>query len=294
MTRKAAGSLAKKKSAKSNRIVLLVFITIALVAMTILSSIPGSPLHAVTSPFSFILDPVQKATIGIWDSISAFYRSVAQAQTIQQENSVLAAENSELRRQVNALAEDGRRYEDLKSAFKIKDDFSDYDVLAGRILTEELGVWFDVLKIDLGIRDGITVSETKTYPVLDAQSNLVGRMLSTDAVSGKMLLLTGEGFAATGRIGRAEGAVVRVRGDVTLQDTGQCRIDKIPAGASIRVGDKIVTSGLGGIFPAGIPIGTILSVDENVSSLERTAILVPYTDFASLDTVFVMINRTAP
>ena len=164
-------------------------------------------------------------------------------------------------------------------------------MLAGRILTEDLGVWFDVLKIDLGIRDGVAVTEMKTYPVLDAQSNLVGRIMSSDSVSGKILLLTGEGFAVSGRIVRTEGAVVRIRGDVRLMDNGQCLIDRIPTGASIRVGDKIVTSGLGGVFPAGIPIGIVVSVDENTTMLERSAVLAPYADFASLDTVFVMIDR---
>ncbi len=283
--------MAAKKKGRVNRIVLLVFIVLALVALAILSSIPGSPLHSVTSPFSFVLDPVQKAVTGVWSDLSDFYRNVKDSGEIQQENSALREENADLRRQVNALTENGRRYEELKSAFRIKDDFTDFDVIAGRILTEELGVWFDVLKIDLGKRDGVAVTEQKTYPVLDAQSNLVGRVLSSDSVSGKILLLTGEGFAASGRIVRSEGAIVRVRGDVTLMGNGQCRIDRIPTGASIRAGDRIVTSGLGGVFPAGIPIGTVVSVDENASSLERTAILEPYTVFSSLDTVFVMIDK---
>ena len=283
--------MAVNKKSKSNRIVLLVFVSLALIAMAILTSIPGSPLHSVTSPFSFFLDPVQKAVSGAWNGVAGFYRSISDAQEIQKENEALYEENAELRRQVNSLIENGRRYDELKSAFKIKDDFADYDVLAGRILTEDLGVWFDVMKIDLGIRDGIAVTEKKTYPVLDAQSNLVGRMMSSDSVSGKMLLLTGEGFAVSGRIVRTEGAVVRVRGDVRLMENGQCLIDRIPTGASIRVGDKLVTSGLGGIFPAGIPIGIVVSVDENTTMLERSAVLEPYADFATLDTVFVMVDR---
>ncbi len=279
------------KKGKPNRIVLLVFVLLALVALAILSSIPGSPLNRLTSPFSFVLDPVQKGITSAWEGISGFWRSVTEAGEIQEENESLRNENAELRRQVNALTENGRRYEELKSAFRIKDDFADFEVLAARILTEEIGIWFDVLKIDLGIRDGIGVTEQRTFPVLDAQSNLVGRVLSSDAVSAKVLLLTGEGFSASARIVRTDGAIVRVRGDVTLTDDGLCRIDRIPAGASIRTGDRLVTSGLGGVFPPGIPIGTVVSVDENAVSLERTAVLKPYTVFGSVDTVFVMIGK---
>lgn len=95
----------------------------------------------------------------------------------------------------------------------------------------------------------------------------------------------------SGRIVRTEGAIVRVRGDVSLVGEGLCRIDRIPAGASVRVGDNLVTSGLGGVFPAGIPIGTVVSVDEDASSLERSAVLKPHADFPSLDILFVMIGK---
>jgi len=283
--------MAGEKKRKTNRIVLVVLILLALFSLMILSSIPGSPLHRISSPVSFLLDPIYKAVSGVWSDLADFRRSVSEAGEIQDENDRLRDENAALRRQVNALTENGRRYEELKSAFHIKEDFEDFDVIAGRILTEDLGVMFDVLKIDVGIRDGVKVTETLSYPVLDAQSNLVGRVLSSDQVSGKTLLLTAEGFAVSGRIVRTEGAIVRVRGDVSLVGEGLCRIDRIPAGASVRVGDNLVTSGLGGVFPAGIPIGTVVSVDEDASSLERSAVLKPHADFPSLDILFVMIGK---
>ncbi len=283
--------MASEKKRKTNRIVRTVLIVLALLSMIILSSIPGSPLHKISSPISFLLDPIYNGFSNAWSSVADFRRRMVAAQEIQAENARLEEENAALRRQVNALVENGRRYEELKSAFQIKEDFADYVVIAGRILTEEQGTLFDVLKLDVGIRDGVNVTENTGFPVLDAQSNLAGRVWSTDYVSGKVLPLTAEGFAASARIVRSEGAIVRVRGDVLLKKAGLCRVDHIPAGSAIRVGDQLVTSGLGGIFPAGIPIGEILSVDEDASSLERSAILAPYIDFHSLDTLFVMMGK---
>ena len=105
--------------------------------------------------------------------MSDFYESVTDAYDILKENQTLKEENASLRREVNALEEAGRKYEELKSAFQMKDDFSDYTIRAAHVMTESLGVLFDVLKIDLGTRDGVDPSESVTYPVLDAYSNLV-------------------------------------------------------------------------------------------------------------------------
>ena len=117
--------------------------------------------------------------------------------------------------------------------------------------------------------------------------------MSTDAVSGKVLLVNGDGFTATGRINRAGGGLIRIRGHVAT-DGGEeafCQIDRIPVDASIRVGDEVITSGMGGVFPSGIPIGVVVSVDETASPLERTAILQPYADLERLDTVFVLMEN---
>ena len=81
--------MAIKKKSRTNKIVLLVFVSLALIAMAILTSIPGSPLHSVTSPFSFVLDPVQKTVSGAWNGIAEFYRSVSDARQIQKENESL-------------------------------------------------------------------------------------------------------------------------------------------------------------------------------------------------------------
>ena len=189
-----------EKKRKTNRIVWAVLLVLALLSAVILSSIPGSPLQEISSPVSFLLNPVYQSVSGIWSNVADFRRRVAAAKEIQGENTRLQKENAELRRQVNALHENGRRYDELKSAFRIKEDFSDYDVIAGRILTEGLGTLFDVLKLDVGMRDGVRVTETSSFPVLDAQSNLAGRVWSTDKVSAKILLLTAEGFAASARV----------------------------------------------------------------------------------------------
>lgn len=274
-----------------NRIFIVVFVSLALLTVLLLSALPGSPLNILTSPLSAVLEPIQKGLIGLGEQVSGFYVSVTDGLRIRRENTELAEENAALRSRIAQLEEAGRQYQELKDAFLLKDRFDSYDILGGRILTRDMGLWFDVFRIDRGRSDGLVVTETLSYAVINAQSHLVGRVLSTDLVAGKVLPLLHEGFVVSGKVDVVGGTIVRIRGDLNLKEQGLCRVDQIPAGASLQPGDVLVTSGIGGLFPAGIPIGSIELVVDSSTPGMRWATLRPFADLERLSTVFVMRGR---
>ena len=265
--------------------------TLFVLSLLIYSSIPGSPLNAVTSPISFITDPLQSILIKTTGSITGFFESVKDSTRIRQENIVLKEANARLEQQVKELEENGRRWEELKSAFKIKEIFSDYELLGASILTREIGDWFDVFRVNIGARDGIVIEEQTSYAVVDAQMNLVGRVLSSDITSAKILPLLNEGSVISAKMNTASGSAVRVRGDITLKKQSFCLVDKISDFTSIKVGDEVITSGLGGLYPPGIPIGIIVELRNDDQKIEKTAVLKVYTDYRSLTDVFIMKGR---
>lgn len=271
-----------------NRVFIIVFTTLLLLAVLLLSSLPGSPLNFITSPVSALLEPVQKTITGIAGQVTGFFETLAEGMQIRKDNQELIEENAALRNRISQLEEAGRQYEELKDAFKLKDQFENYQIIGGRVLTREIGSWFDVVRIDIGSSDGILVSETVSYAVVDAQSRLIGRVQSADAFSAKVLPLLHEGFAVSGKVNEINGALLRIRGDVDLKEQGLCMIDQIPTNASLQIGDELITSGAGGLFPAGIAIGKIVAVIDNDVRDQRQAYLEPYADLQNLSTVFVM------
>ncbi len=274
-----------------NRIFTIVLTTLALLALIMLSSLPGSPLSQLTSPFSRILEPVQQGVRTVVDGVSGFFESLTDGMRIRAENQTLHLENASLKNQIAQLAEAGRQYEELKSALQLKDNYDRYEIIGGRVMTREIGSWFDVLRIDLGSRDGLVVTETESYAVVDAQSQLIGRILSTDVSSAKILPVTHEGFAVSGKVNAVNGALMRVHGDLDLKARGLCLVDQIPVNASLHVGDQLVTSGLGGLFPAGIVIGRIIEIRDNPVLLLRQAVLQPAAELQNLSVLFVMKGR---
>ena len=274
-----------------NRIFTVVFVTLLLVAVVLLSSLPGSPLSFLTSPVSGVLEPVQKGFANASDWVTGLYESISDGIAIREENKLLNEENAQLRNQIAQLEEAGRQYAELKAAFNLKDRFDAYEIIGCRIMTREIGSWFDVFRIDAGSRDGIAVSETQSFAVVDAESHLIGRLISNDTSSAKVLPLLHEGFAVSAKINSVSSPLFRVRGDLDLKEQGLCLIDQIPANASLKVGDEVISSGAGGLFPAGIVIGKIVQIIDNDARNQRQAYLLPYADLQNLSTVFVMKGK---
>jgi len=276
-----------------NRIFTVVFVTLLLLAVILLSSLPGSPLNFLTSPVSGILEPVQKGFSSAIEWVTSLYSSITEGIAIREENQELTAENARLRNQIAQLEEAGRQYAELKSAFKLKDRFEAFEIIGCRIMTREIGSWFDVFRIDAGSRDGITVSETQSFAVVDAESHLIGRVISNDTSSAKVLPLLHEGFAVSAKTDAINSPLFRVRGDLDIKAQGLCLVDQIPANATLKIGDLIISSGAGGLFPAGIMIGEIVQIIDNDARNQRQAYLKPFADIQNLSTVFVMKGKAS-
>ncbi|MEI8199289.1 MAG: rod shape-determining protein MreC [Eubacteriales bacterium] len=276
----------------ANKVFILILVTLLIVAVIIFDKIPGSPVENITTPVSVIIDPVQKLVQGTGSKISDFFTAVSDGLSIRQENADLKKQIAELEYEVQQGKEAAIRWQELKDAFFIKDSFENYDIHGSSILTREADEWFSVIRIDVGSSNGIAISDINpSYAVVDAQMNLVGRIQSTDVSSSKVLPVLHEGFTVSAKVNTVNGAIVTVHGEVELKENGLCKVDQIPDQVSLQVGDVLVTSGDGGLFPAGIPVGVIMSVD-NSSLLNRYATLKPYVDISSLKDVFIMVPKT--
>jgi len=278
----------------ANKVFILILATLLIIAVIIFDKIPGSPVENITTPVSVILDPVQKLVQGTGSKISDFFTAVSDGISIRQENADLKKQISELQYEVQQGEEVTIRWQELKDAFFIKDSFENYDIHGSSILTREADEWFSVIRIDAGQNNGILISDiNQSYAVVDAQMNLVGRIQTTDLSSSKVLPILHEGFSVSAKVNTVNGAVVTVHGEVELKENGLCKVDQIPDQVSLQVGDVLVTSGKGGLYPAGIPIGVIVAIDDS-SKLNRFATLKPYVDIASLKDVFIMVPKNQP
>ena len=272
----------------TNKRFLTVVSLLIILAVIILGSIPGSPLNAVLKPVGAIVNPVQKVVKFTGNEISGFWAALTDGIAIRNENEQLRAEIAELQYQLTQNEEAAIRYEELQEAFHIREVFSNYDIFGASVLSRESDEWFSVIRAGVGTSDGINLEPGQSLAVVDVRMNLVGRVIEVNDDDSVILLLLHEGFQVSGKVNAVNGATFIVTGDASLKQQGLCLVTGIDPDTIPSVGDEIVTSGDGGLFPQGIPIGVIESVDTS-NELNITATLRPYSDVEDLNDIFIMV-----
>ena len=274
----------------SNKIFLLILATLLIVAIIIFDSIPEKPLQKVVEPIGVVMDPIQHFFGGVGERVSGFFSAISDGMKMKEENEELKRQIAQLQMDLQQSEEGALRWEELKDAFHIMDKFQSYDFYGTSILTRGSDEWFSVIRVDAGRNAGIQMNEGQSLPVVDIYQHLVGRVSSIGNDYAKVVPLLHEGFSVSAKIDKINGAVVRVHGEALLKKEGLCKVDSIPADAQIQVGDVLITSGEGGLFPQGILIGEIVSVEKE-SELSGYAILKPYVNMEELRDLFIMVEK---
>ena len=276
-----------KKLLKSKWFIALV-VLLLLAAFAILSLLPGSPVKKLLKPVQMVTSPAQSGIKSAGDTLSDFWSAITDGIAIREENKALKEQIADLRYHLTQNEEAALRYEELKDALHIKDTFSNYVIYGAAILSRESDEWFSTIRLNVGTTDGIVLAEGHSYPVLDVEMNLVGRVIESSYTESRVLPLLHEGFAVAGKVNEVNGATFMVVGDAELKRQGLCLIKGIDPDVRVEAGMEIVTSGDGGLFPEGVPIGVVESVDYS-NPLDVTATLRPYSQIGKLEDVFIMI-----
>ncbi|MFM8551002.1 MAG: rod shape-determining protein MreC, partial [Nitrospiraceae bacterium] len=134
--------------------------------------------------------------------------------------------------------------------------------------------------LDKGARDGVKIEMG-----VMATDGAVGRVVKVTPYTAMVLLISDPNNAVTGLIQRT-----RDEGIVEGTADGRARMKYIPLLATLQGGDVVVTSGLAGGFPRGIPLGTITKVDKSEGELFQSAEIVPDVDLRKLEEVLVIMD----
>src|SRR2546428_318274 len=208
---------------------------------------------------------------GIWGT----YRDWKNGRT---ENRRLREESQRLRVEALRVSETEAENQRLRRLLTLKDSLP-LDTMAGEIIAREWGGWVRSLTVNRGRGDSVT-----RLTAVIAPDGLVGRIVDVRAGSSVVQVLTDP--AST--VG-AHAVRTRTPGVVEGEPRGTLRFKYMARdGSGMQVGDVVVTSGLGGMFPGGIPIGRVRLIDDRGSALFSYAQLTPAVDFARIDEVLLL------
>ena len=154
--------------------------------------------------------------------------------------------------------------------------------LAALVIGRDSTQWSNMVFIDKGTDDGI---RGNVAVVTDA--GIVGHIIHSTATTSKVLLITDSRSAVDSLFQNT-----RVPGVSTGTGGDLCEVKFVPIDAELEVGDRVVSSGLGGVFPKGWMIGTVVNTVKRKQELFQDVIVAPSVDFSRLEGVLVLLPMT--
>ena len=177
----------------------------------------------------------------------------------------------------------------LRELLAYKQAAQQFDLLAARVIGRDAALWTSTIVVDRGSKDGVR----ENMPVVTGKG-LVGRVTEVAPLSSKVQLILDVRSSVGTLVQRTES---RVTGIVTgtMDNPYMPQMVNIPRNADVQDGDAVVTSGFGGIYPKGIPVGCIVSQHSDDTGLLKVAIIETAVDFQRLeDVAIITASREAP
>ncbi len=263
------------------------FFLISLAVALLLSIVPGvlcamgqgsyirSALVTVSTPFRWAFTKVGEGLSGF----SLYFRTL---EDLRDENEALRAELDGYKNLVYDAELIGEENDFLNSFLGIKEEHVDFLFEDATVIGRESTNYRTVYTLSKGSLHGIEVN----MPII-TEDGLVGHITEIGATWSKAVLLTETASAVGGFIERS-GVLGVVEGTYELRTEGICQMIYIEPDSDIRVGDKVVSSGVGGVYPRGLIIGKITEIRMDEASRTLTATVEPAADLDSVSKLMII------
>lgn len=278
--RQTASLGTRKRSSGGRELVACLVLSLALFTLGF-QSFSSGPLEAVRSAFQTITSPVRSLGAAITSPIRGLGNVVANLTADQETLSELQAEVDELRARNAELEEEASSAERLQELLDLRDE-NDLQTVSARIISGSTDSWSATVTLDKGTSSGLSAG----MPVTTA-SGVIGQIVSCSATTSTVRLLSDEASSISAMVQSS-----RAQGMLSGSASGEVTLELVSTSQEVSTGDVIVTSGLGGVFPKGLPIGKVISVTSDPGDLYLDIAVELYADTSRAEEVLVITSLT--
>ncbi|MBI4413072.1 MAG: rod shape-determining protein MreC [candidate division NC10 bacterium] len=261
-------------------VILSIALLVSFLFMTLQVRQEGPLVDLVERGLVLTVTPFLKLYAAVTGTTSRLWANYVDLRRVRAENLRLQEEMAALREEVRRLAEAGLENSRLRRLLDLPAG-REFDLVAAQVIAKDTTNWFKTIMINKGSEAGVQ----RSLPVI-ATEGLVGRVLEVMPWTAKVQLLT-DPVSSVGALLQEQRGTGLVTGD-----RGQTATVKyLPLMAEVRVGDVVLTSGMGGVFPKGILIGTVTATHRKSGALFQEAAIQPSVDFGRLEEVLVITRE---
>lgn len=260
-----------------------IIITIIILILIVIFSNNDKDVSFFENFASKLVMPIQNGLTYLKNKISGNNTFFTDINNLKQENEELRKRNSELEQALRELENIKTQNETLKEYVNLTEKYGEYKTIPGYVINKDISNYTKTIVINIGKNDGVREKMT-----VIGDKGLVGNVISVTNTTAKVQTIVDTASSVSCSMSTTKEAIV-CKG--TLEEKSMLKAMYIPTEANIIQGDSIETSGLGGIYPKGIHIGTVKRVVSTQNLVDRYALIETAVDFDKLDTVLVITNN---
>ncbi|MBQ4100710.1 MAG: rod shape-determining protein MreC [Oscillospiraceae bacterium] len=266
----------------SKRFKILIGIAALLIGFMLRSASSGGFATFTENAISIVTIPFSRLSSMISGTASDFFDKFVRAAEIYDENEALKEEIRNLTEQLVNYETFKAKNEQYEQYLDLKKQNTDFLFESAMVIGRDTNARFYSFTIDKGSADGISPHD----PVISADG-LVG-FISEVSYTNSTVTTILDVAADVGAYDIRTRDIGIVTGDITLAFDGFCKITLLPRDSGVSVGDVIVTSGMGGIFPEGLVVGTVNKILPESNGISLYAVIRPVSNIKTIKEVFVI------
>ena len=268
------------KNKKKKEFIGIIIAIIILTIIVVISNIKINNLSYAEGMFNFFVMPIQNGLTYLKNQMSGNDSFFTYINNLKEENKNLKEENAKLQESLREFEIVKSENDTLKEYVNLKDKYVDYTTIPAYVINKDVSNYSDTIIINVGSKDGIEVNMA-----VISESGLVGHVISVTETNAKVQTIIDTSSSISCVLSSSRDTIV-VKG--TLEANSLLKATYIPTEASLIQGDTVETSGLGGIYPKGILVGSVSKIVNTKNITDRYAMIDTAVNFSKLETVLVI------
>ena len=277
----------RREKRSGQKIIALIFVFLSVFCIVFFAARGKFDAPTTSRGLMLILSPFQSIVSWTGEGLGNIKATVQDLSTLHEQNEQLRVEVEQLRAQNLEASEFAA--ENQRALLGYKETAKQFDLLAARVIGRESATWSSMIVINRGAADGLSEDMAVV-----TELGLVGHLSEVGLNSSKVQLILDPRSSVGTLVQRPESRVAGiVEGD--MNNPTMPRMVNIPKDADVQVGDVIVTSGFGGVYPKGIVVGHVKEIRNDEGGLLKYGVLETTVNFQKLeDVAVIMLSREAP
>lgn len=260
--------------------ILGIVITIVILILIVIFSNREANTSFFENVANKLVMPIQNGLTYLKNKVSGNSTFFTDINNLKKENQNLEEKNSQLEQKLRELENIRTENETLKEYLGLTEKYGEYKTVPGYIIDKDISNYSKIIVINIGKKDGIEENMT-----VIADEGLVGHVVSVTDNTAKVRTIIDTSSSISCLMSTNKDSIV-CKG--TLESDTELKAMYIPTNANLVQGDSVDTSGLGGIYPKGIHVGTVKKIISTKNITDRYAIVETAVNFSKLNTVLVI------